>query len=245
MIGFRVGRLAHGAVVEIAGVPVRLRVDARARRVSLRLDARRCEMVATAPSQRRLPDAVSFARERSAWMADLIARAPPPHPLRAGATIEVLGRLCLLETAASRRGLGLQEGQPLVLRAHGQGEAFARSCLRILKAHALKVLRERTDAHAETLNVGPPEVKVTDTRSRWGSCTPPRPGRIASVRYCWRLVMAPWWVMDYVAAHEAAHLVRADHGPAFWAEVAKLTPRAKDARAWLREHGPRLQAVGR
>ncbi|HEX8232346.1 MAG TPA: SprT family zinc-dependent metalloprotease [Caulobacteraceae bacterium] len=245
MIGFRARGLAPGGVVEVAGVPVRLRVDARARRVSLRLDPVRREVVATAPSQRRLADAVAFARERSAWMAGLVARTPLGDPLSPGGFVEVLGRRCRLEAAPVRRGLGLAEGPELVLRAHGEGEAFSRSCVRGLKAHALKVLRERTYAHARALGAPLPEVKVMDARSRWGSCSPAGPGRIAAVRYSWRLVLAPWETMDYVAAHEAAHLVRADHSPAFWAEVARLTPHAKAARAWLREHGPRLQAVGR
>jgi len=114
----------------------------------------------------------------------------------------------------------------------------------MLKAHAERVLRERTAAHVATLGVAMAEVKLTDARSRWGSCKPPRGLRVGTIRYSWRLVLAPWPVMDYVAAHEVAHLVRADHSPAFWAEVAKLTPYAKRGRAWLRAHGPALHAVG-
>ena len=84
-----------------------------------------------------------------------------------------------------------------------------------------------------------------DARSRWGSCTPPRRGGDASLRYSWRLILAPYEVLDYVAAHECGHLVHADHSPRFWALVASLGPDVKRARAWLRVHGPRLHAVGR
>lgn len=245
MIGLRASKLSSGDVIEIAGYPVRLRVDGRARRISLRVDAARRELVATAPRARQLAEAVAFAKSRSAWIHDRLIALPEATTLAPGEMLEVLGRPCRLEAAPTRRGLGLVEDGRLVLRAHGDGEAFGRSCVRVLRGRADTVLRERTYAHAAVLGVAAPEVRITDTRSRWGSCQPPRAGRAGVVRYSWRLVLAPYEVMDYVAAHEAAHLVRADHGPAFWAEVAKLTPHVKESRAWLRAHGPRLHAVGR
>lgn len=246
MIPFRASRYASGDRLEVEGSPVRLRVDGRARRVSLRLDPARREVVATAPSPRKLNDAVAFARERARWMAEQLAALPQGRPLVAGESVEVLGTACRLEATPSRRGQGLVETDTgWVLRAHGEDAAgFNRAAVRVLKAHALKVLRERTAAHAEALGVAMPEVKLTDAKSRWGSCKPPRGLRVGVIRYSWRLVLTPWAVMDYVAAHEASHLVRADHSPAFWAEVAKLTGYTKRARAWLRAHGHGLHAVG-
>lgn len=245
MIPFRTNRYANGDRLEIAGCPVRLRVDGRARRVSLRLDQARREVVVTAPSARKLSDAIAFARERAGWMNEVLAELPQGRPLHAGETIEVLGRPCRLERAPSRREAGLfEEGEGLVCRAYGEEASFGRAAVRLLKAHAERVLRERTAAHVATLGVAMAEVKLTDARSRWGSCKPPRGLRVGTIRYSWRLVLAPWAVMDYVAAHEVAHLVRADHSPAFWAEVTRLTPYAKRGRAWLRAHGPALHAVG-
>jgi len=245
MIPFRAPRYADGDQLEVAGCPVRLRIDARARRVSLRLDTQRREMIATAPSARKLDAAVAFAHERASWISGVIARLPEGRPLEPGGTLEVLGRPCRLERARSRREAGLFEADDgLVCRAYGEDQAFGRAAVRILKAHAEKVLRERTAAHVATLGVAMPEVKLTDARSRWGSCKPGRGLRVATIRYSWRLVLAPFAVMDYVAAHEVAHLVRADHSPAFWAEVAKLTGYAKRGRAWLRAHGASLHAVG-
>jgi predicted metal-dependent hydrolase len=225
---------------------VRLRVAGRPRRVSLRLAPARREVVSTAPSPRKLNDAVAFARERARWMAEQLAALPEGRPLIAGEGVQVLGAACRLELIASRRGQGLfEEAGGLVLRAHGEDPAgFSRAAARVLKAHALKVLRERTAVHAQALGVAMPEVRLTDAKSRWGSCKPPRGLRIGVIRYSWRLVLTPWEVMDYVAAHEAAHLVRADHSPAFWAEVARLTGYAKRARAWLRAHGHALHSVG-
>ena len=133
----------------------------------------------------------------------------------------------------------------MALRAWGEGEAFRRAALKVLKTHALKVLTERSAEYAAALNQPVPKVAVMDARSRWGSCTPARRGRPASLRYSWRLILAPYDIMDYVAAHECGHLVHADHSPRFWGLVSSLGPDVKQARAWLRTHGPRLHAVGR
>ncbi len=238
-------RYASGDTLEVAGVPVRLRVDGRARRVSLRLDAARREVIATAPSPRRLKDAVAFAVQRAQWIGQTAARLPEAASLAPGSVIEVLGRPCRLEATASRRGQGLlDDGDGLRLVAAGEGEAWARSATRLLKAEALKVLAARTQAHAGALGRPMPKVGVMDARSRWGSCTPARGLRAAGVRYSWRLILAPYAVMDYVAAHECAHLVHADHSPRFWAVVKTLVPDVKGARGWLRTHGPRLHAMG-
>jgi len=238
-------RYVSGDTLEVAGVPVRLRVDGRARRVSLRLDAARREVIATAPSPRRLKDAVAFAVQRAQWIGQTAARLPETSSLAPGSVIEVMGRPCRLEATATRRGQGLvDEGDGLRLVVAGEGEAWARSAARLLKAEALRVLAARTQAHAAALGRPMPKVGVMDARSRWGSCTPARGMRAAGVRYSWRLILAPFAVMDYVAAHECAHLVHADHSPRFWAVVKTLVPDVKAARGWLRTHGPRLHAMG-
>ena len=238
--------LAAGDIVEVAGHPVRLRVDGRARRVSLRVDAARREVIATAPSPRRLKDAAAFAADRAAWISTALGKLPDALALVPGATIQVLGRALRLEQAASRRAQGLVEGEdgPRLL-AYGEDYLFARAVVRLLKAEALRLFSERTAVHAAALGAAAPSVAVTDTRGRWGSCTPPRAGRAAAIRYSWRLVLAPPEVADYVAAHECAHLVHADHSPRFWAVVDTLVPDVKAARRWLRAHGPALHAVGK
>lgn len=244
---FRAPSHRSGDLIEVAGQAVRLKVDARARRVSLRVDAARREVVAIAPSERRLRDAAAFAAERAAWIAERVGALPQGCALAPGAVIEVLGRACRLERAENRRGQGLvDDDDGLRLLAHGADDwLYARAAVRVLKAEARRFFEDRTAAHAASLGHPAPGVSVMDARSRWGSCTPGGRGRAASIRYAWRLVMAPWDVADYVAAHECAHLVHADHSPRFWAVVAALAPDVKRPRAWLRAHGPRLHAVGR
>jgi predicted metal-dependent hydrolase len=245
MFNARPDRLAPGDLLEVAGCAVRLRVDGRARRISLRVDAASREVIATAPSPRRLKDAAQFAASRAEWISTALARLPEALAFEPGGTIEVLGRPCRLERTESRRGQAVVDDGNLFLVAYGEGEDFNRSATRLLKGHALKVFVERTEAHAAVLGQPLPKVSVMDARSRWGSCTPARPPYAAGIRYSWRLILAPYEVMDYVVAHECAHLVHADHSARFWNVVRSLRPDMARQRAWLRAHGSRLHAFGR
>jgi predicted metal-dependent hydrolase len=122
--------------------------------------------------------------------------------------------------------------------------------VRLLKAEARRALTERTEIHAKRLGKAMPSVAIMDARARWGSCRPPRTrgfgaaAEVGRIRYSWRLVLAPHAVLDYVAAHECAHLIEANHSPRFWAVVEGLVGQARPHRAWLKAHGARLHAFG-
>lgn len=237
--------LKPDSVIEVAGRPVRLRVNPRARRISLRIDAAAREVIATAPTARRLGEALSFAESRADWMVERLAAVPEPVPLRPGMTIDVGGEPCQLERAAMRiapRLVPATRDEPMRLIASGEGEAFGRAVIRRLKAEALDRVSARTAHHAARLGRPTPSVAVADPRGRWGSCKPASAGRPAATRYSWRLILAPASVLDYVCAHEAAHLIEANHGPRFWALVERLYGDPRAARRWLREHGATLKA---
>ena len=249
---FRSPRYADGDHIVVAGARVRLRVSGRARRVSLRVDSARREVVATAPTLRRLAEAAAFANERTAWIAAQLAGLPDTATLEPGVTIEVLGRPWRLERGAGRtRWRETTADQPAALVVAGEGEAFQRAVLRALKAEARKVLTERTAFYAQAVDRPVPVLAIMDARGRWGSCRQPRragfgaTAEVGRVRYSWRLVLAPFAVMDYVAAHECAHLVEANHSARFWAVVHDLVGDHRPHRAWLRDHGARLHAFGR
>jgi len=235
-----------GDVIDIAGRPVRLRVNARARRISLRVDPNRREVVAIAPSARKLAEALRFAESRAGWIAERLAVLPEPRPLRPGMLIEVGGAPCRLERAAMRitpRLIPATAEEPQRLLAYGDDEAYGRAAVRALKAEALTRLKARTLIHAQRLNQPIPVISVADAKGRWGSCKPGSKSRAAAIRYSWRLILAPMAVLDYVAAHEAAHLIEANHGPGFWSLVAQLYGDHRAARRWLRTHGGTVQAV--
>lgn len=242
----RAPALTHDSLIEVAGRPVRLRVNARARRISLRVDAKRGEVVATAPTARKLADAARFALQRAEWIAERLERLPETTPLRPGLTIGVGGEPCRLERAAMRiapRLIPATAGEPMRLMASGEGESYGRSAMRALRAEALARLTERTAHHAAALKQSMPSVAVSDPKSRWGSCRKGLKGQPGVIRYSWRLILAPAWVLDYVAAHEVAHLIEANHSPAYWAIVARLYGDHRPARAWLRANASAVHAL--
>lgn len=236
---------ADGDRLDVAGAAVRLKVNRRAGRVSLRLDRARREIVATAPSPRRLAEAAAFARQRAAWIAERLAELPTASPLAPGQLIEVFGRPVRLEACAGRaRWIEPIDGSTPRICAMGEGEGFARAVILILKKKALEVLSARTAHYAQVLGAPMPKVSVADAKSRWGSCKPGPRGTPGVIRYSWRLALAPFEVADYVAAHECAHLLELNHGPQFWAHVKALVGDERPHRAWLRAEGARLHAFG-
>ncbi len=233
--------MRHGQTFDLEGIPLRLTVNKRARRVSIRIDAKG-QAVAVAPSERRLVDAVAFARTKHRWLAERLAARPAGAGYTPGGTVPLEGVPVRLEQVAGASAARLVDTPGgLAIRSGGEGEAFGRRIENLLKRMARERLAHHTGVHARALGLKAPTVGIGDPKSRWGSCTPGR----GSIRYSWRLILAPPEILDYVAAHEVAHLVQADHSPAFWSVVERLIGDHRPYRAWLRAHGAGLHAVGR
>jgi hypothetical protein len=233
-------RLADGARLDLEGLALRLRVNPRARRISLRIDARTGEAVATAPSARRLNDAVAFAGARRQWLTERLASRATAPALEAGTTIEVFGARRVLIPDGRQPRLSAE-----AITGCGLGMVDPQLVVRAIRREALAVFTARTATHCRRLGVPAPGVATTDARSRWGSCSPAGPRRAAAIRLCWRLALAPPDVADYVVAHECAHLIEANHGPRFWAVVRSLVGDPAPHRAFLRREGARLHGFGR
>jgi hypothetical protein len=101
-----------------------------------------------------------------------------------------------------------------------------------LREHARAVLRERLALHAPRLGVAVPPLRLSSARTRWGSCN-----QRGGISLNWRLVFMPLAVVDYVVAHELAHLKEMNHGPRFWSVVEQLCPDWRALRSELRRHG--------
>lgn len=232
----------NGQRLPLEGLTARLSVNPRARRLSIRIDARAGEAVLIAPSERKLADVVAFARTKTSWMRERLAERPHGTPLAPGAVIDLFGKPTRLVAAGGAGAARLIEDEdgPLITSG-GEGEAYARRVENLFKRVARETLQARTDVHLRTLGQRPVKMSIADPKSRWGSCSPHN----RSIRYSWRVIMAPPAVIDYLAAHEVAHLVHADHSPAYWAVVQGLIGDHRPHRKWLRENGPALHAVGR
>jgi predicted metal-dependent hydrolase len=221
-------------------VDIKLIVNPRARRVAVRIDPARREAVAVAPSVRHSKHAVEFANERAGWIARQLAALPPAYPFAHGAVVPIRGVETVLERVPGRHAprFEYQPYRRLVVGAPDTA-TFAARVKRFLVNEARADFAARARAHAGTLGVTPRRVTVKDTKSRWGSCTVD-----GVLSFSWRLIFAPPYVLDYLAAHEVAHLKELNHSPRFWAAVKKCDPDHAKGRAWLREHGQMLHAYG-
>lgn len=225
-------------VIDIAGRPVTILVrrSARAKRLSLRLDPAGAAVLVL-PVGMPAREAERFARLQHDWLAARLVAAPPPLALVPGAVVPLLGVPHLIRhDPAAPRKVAAQAGD---IRLGGPLDQVPRRVGAFLRAEAALLLAHR--ARTLAAQVGRPVGRVTvrDTKSRWGSCS-----AAGALSFSWRLVLAPDWVLTYVAAHEVAHLVEMNHGPAFWAVVERLNGDHRPARDWLKRHGPALHRIG-
>ncbi|EIE52791.1 zinc metalloprotease [Salipiger aestuarii] len=209
-------------------ITITLRRSAQARRLSLRLSQIDGKVTLTMP--RRLPEreAIGFLREKESWLRGHLDARGADVPIAIGAVIPVEGALLTI-ASGSGRGVGIGGG---VIEVPGAPDRVASRLQGWLRTLARERLAEASDRHAAAL--GRPYARLTlrDTRSRWGSCT-----HDGGLMYSWRLIMAPPEVLDYVAAHEVAHLAEMNHSAAFWAVVERLYGDWRAARGWLRDEG--------
>lgn len=216
---------------------LRLRVNARARRISLRLDNKTGEAVVTAPRPRDLPQAVDFALSRAQWIAEHQAARPDNILFAPDSDIPYLGAQLRLVHSGNAAAARMSGG---VLTAGGDGEAYHRRVERYLRKQALEFAQTHTEIYAQKLGYTGVKISLFDAKGRWGSCTPGR----KAIRLSWRLILAPEPVFAYVCAHEAAHLRHPDHSDRFWAEVEGLYGDYRSARRWLKNEGVGLFAFG-
>lgn len=226
----------------IDGRPVAIEVRVSARAHSYRLSIPHYgPPVLTVPRYGRWSEAAAFLARQNAWLAARLERAIPPVAFAEGEHIPVRGEARLIVATGKVRGRVEEiefRGKP-ALRVPGESEHRARRLTDWLKAEAQRDLEKRVAYHARRLQVTAKSVRLRSQSTRWGSCS-----STGNLNFNWRLILAPAFVLDYVAAHEVAHLVEMNHSDAFWATVEKTLPRMERGRAWLKAHGRELMAYG-
>ena len=226
----------HEILIDGRPVTITIRRSRRARRLALKLDRRRTGIELVLPWRAALGRGLSFAEAQADWIAARLADLPARVYLDDGAVVPFRGtehRLRHLPDAPT--GIRLQADAILVC---GTADDLARRLTIWLKRTARAALEARARDFAGRLDTEFHGLRVGDARTRWGSCS--AAGRLT---FSWRLILAPDWVLDYVVAHEVAHLVELNHGPRFWRLVDDLGPDRHSAQAWLKANGARLQAV--
>lgn len=229
-------------MVELDGrqVVVRVRRSARSRRYRLTISHTGVPVLSIPPTG-RWPEAEGFLQKQRAWLVARLKNSPKPAPFIDGAKIVFRGAPALIVATGRLRGqveIGNKENM-LILSVPGGPKHMARRLTDWLKIEALGELEKRTKFHAERLNVTPKSVKTRTQSSRWGSCS--NSGRL---NYNWRLILAPPFVLDYVVAHEVAHLCEMNHSVAFWARVKETLPDMEHGQAWLKANGSQLMVYG-
>jgi len=222
-------------------VPLRIRRNNRAKRLILRADPATGTAVVTCPPWVSDAEARAFAEKQAAWIRRRLQSAPPVVPFADGGEIPYLGQPHIIRHRPDRRGGVWTETDGAVAEIHvsGQAEHLPRRLGDWLKRDARRQIQPRVAAAAETLGVRAGRITVRDTKSRWGSCA-----ANGNLSFSWRLGMAPERVLDYVVAHEVAHLREHNHSPRFWALVESLIDDMDDCRQWLRDEGAGLHLIG-
>jgi len=222
----------------LGGAPLRLRRDSRARRLRLRVDARHGGLTLTVPAGVSRRRALAWAAGHEDWAREAVGRQGEKVALVPGASVPLFGTPHAIDWAAGRpRRVSSHEGR---LVCGGPLEGLEARMLRWLRAEALALLTAETREIARRKGLAVAAVAIGDPRSRWGSCS-----GTGAIRYSWRLILAPDFVRRATVAHEVAHLVHMNHGPAFHALVAELLGSdPAPARDWLRREGGMLHRIG-
>lgn len=214
-----------------------LRESARTRRYTLKVDAGRGVIAVVTPPGQPRAQVLDFIARHMDWVRTRLAKTPPATPFVDGAEIPVAGALRRIRHDPGHRGAPVLLDDALIVG--GGREFLARRVRDWLIARARAEIIPSAHAKAAKLGARVAAVTLRDTRSRWGSCT--AAGRLS---FSWRLAMAPPAVLDYVVAHETAHLIEMNHSQRFWALCESLTADARGARAWLKTEGGRLFRYG-
>lgn len=219
-----------------------------ARRFTLRVRAASQDVLLTIPKRSALSDAEEFAIRNAAWIGARLKRLPSLVPFQDGVRIPILGiEHQIVHRPQARGGIWIEAGEPDLLYSGapmlcvaGHEAHVSRRVHDFLKRLSRTEIEIRVRKHAATLGKLPSKITLRDTSSRWGSCS-----ATGCLNFSWRLILAPEYVLDYLTAHEVAHLVFLDHSPKFWALTRKLSPETDRAEAWLSTHGASLYRYGK
>lgn len=235
-------RWPPAAQVQIEGelVMVTVKVSSRSRSYRLSLP-HGGNPILTVPKFGRWVEAKDFLERQIPWLEARLETSVRPVAFVRGAIVPLRGVNHRLVPTGRVRGVvevGEHEGE-MALLVPGEAQHRARRLIDWLKAEAAKDLDRRVATHAKTLGVTVKSISMRSQSTRWGSCS-----STGKLNFNWRLILAPPYVLDYVAAHEVAHLIEMNHSPDFWATVETTLPSMARGRDWLKEHGRELMVYG-
>ncbi|MCI5077581.1 M48 family metallopeptidase [Oricola sp.] len=227
---------------EVAGrsLPLRVSEHPRAKRLTLRIKPGAQGLSVTTPVGISMLEVERFLHRNRAWLEDKLDGMPDQPQVRPGVKIPIRGVNHEIVHEAGRgltRAVRDVDGARLIVR--GEREHLPRRVADYLKKEAKAEIGALVEKHTATIGRRAKTIRYKDTVSRWGSCSSE-----GNLSFSWRIMMAPRPVIDYLVAHEVAHLKHMNHGPKFWALCEELCPDTKRCKAWLKKNGGALQAIG-
>ncbi|GGF75769.1 metal-dependent hydrolase [Azorhizobium oxalatiphilum] len=221
---------------------VEIRRHPTAQRLTLRVRAASRDVTLTAPPHVSYAAAATFVQRHREWVRVRLGRLPEGVPFVDGAIIPLRGephRICHVPEARGTVWEAESDDGEKLLCVAGDEPHVARRVADYLKRLAKADFTEASRRHAAALKVEIGRITLRDTSSRWGSCSSD-----GDLSYSWRLILAPGWVLDYLAAHECCHRLEMNHSPRYWRLVESIYPERRAAEAWLRANGAGLHRYG-
>lgn len=227
-------------VVAGRAIPLKIVENARARRLTLRIATAGEGLRVTTPPGISLSDVQRFIARHQDWLEERYKKLPVDAQIRPGIKLPLRGKPHRIIHEEGRRGTVsaiIREGEPVLL-VHGEIEHLPRRVADFLKREAKHDIEALVAKHTATVGRRAKTIRYRDTSSRWGSCT-----HDGVLSFSWRIMMAPSPVINYLVAHEVAHLKEMNHGPRFWKLCTELCPDTERCRDWLKRNGSSLQAL--
>ena len=221
-------------------LPLRIVENERARRLTLRIDAGGQGLRITVPPGLRQGEVERFLSRHQGWLEQRLAKVPDRPQVRPGIKVPVRGVPHRIVHEPGKRGtvvVGNDDTGP-TLTIHGDRLHLPRRVADFLKREAKRDIEALVQRHTGAIGRKAKSIRFKDTSSRWGSCTAD-----GNLSFSWRIMMAPPPVINYLVAHEVAHLKEMNHGPKFWKLCAELCPDTERCKAWLKKNGGALQAI--
>lgn len=202
--------------------------------ISLKIDSKSGQPVISAPYLCTDFFIKSFVKKHLIWLKKSIQITPPKRQFQNGESIYLLGQKLTI-THQNSHCITHIDGDKLIV---GSDINFLhRRIKEFIKKQTIDYIQKKATELSDKIEKKVSKISLRDTTSRWGSCS-----SNGSLSFCWRLGLAPLFVLDYVIIHETAHLVFMDHSAYFWKLVKELNGQTTKSKKWLKENGAYLHS---
>jgi len=216
---------------DLPEILISVRRSKQANRLSLRVSRLHRTVTITGPHTVHIQKFLDFVAQKRPWIIGHFVNLPQPTTVKVGSNLPFLGHDLQITQGANRK-ITLTDN---AIELPQNNRNVGRQVQAFLKVQAREKLAQASDKYSKKLGLPYARLTLRDTKSRWGTCSSQ-----GHLMYSWRLIMAPIDVLEYVAAHEVAHLAEMNHSSKFWAVVDQLFGNYHTQKNWLRTEGVKL-----